>query len=339
MKKSLYRLLHTLKAYRFFRLLHVRKFIILMYHGFTDREAHEGIENCQGKHLHIRKFEAQVKFLKENYNVIPLDQIIRSLRDGKKIPSWSVALTFDDGYQSNYSLAFPILKQYRLPATVFLTTDFVDRKELLWPDRVEYAVDKGRPLTGSEEDLLKESFASKIRSELKDIPQESRLEKVEALERRQGIKLSEEPHLREIYRPLSWEEISEMLQEGLVSIGSHTHTHVILSRCNTETIKGELLLSKEIIEKRTGRVCDLFCYPNGEAKDFDRRTKMLLKETGYACALTTLPGFNDEHSDLFELKRLGVRNQMDLAEFTMTLCGVKKFLSDAKRWVLGRRAC
>lgn len=332
-KTFLFRSLYFLRAHHFLRWVHRKKIIILMYHGFTDQENHKGIENYQGKHLSIEKFRSQVKFLKEHYNVVALDEVVDHLTKGRKPPPYSVVLTFDDGYRSNHSLAFPFLKEYRVPASIFLTTNFVDQKEFLWPDRLEYAVNRGFSPADSDCSGSKESWESGIRMELKRIPQELRSEKIEALERQHGVKLTEDSRHAEIYRPLSWEEVSEMLDSRLVSVGSHTHTHVILSRCTTKTVLDELRLSREIIEKRTGRDCHLFCYPNGEPGDFDDRTKKLLQETGYWCGLTTVPGFNHQRSNVYELKRFGVRNQMDFIEFVMTLCGVKKFLSDAKQFV------
>lgn len=300
-----------------------------MYHGFTDQTHHEGIENSQGKHVQIQKFRDQVKFLKENYNVVSLDRVIDSLSKGQKLPSWPVVLTFDDGYRSNYSLAYPILKEFGILATIFLTTSFIESREWLWTDRVEYAVNKN-PSVGSESKRMQDQ---KIRLELKNMRQELRNEMVEDLELRQRVSLSDELHPPEIYRPLSWSEVQEMTQDGLISIGNHTHTHVILTRCDLQTIKEELRLSAEILEKRTGILSSAFCYPNGETGDFNEQTKALLKEFGYAGALTTIPGFNNQDSDPFELKRFGVNNHMNRSEFLMTLCGFKKILSDLKQLV------
>ncbi|GEM_PF-496460 len=308
-----------------------------MYHGFTDKQNHEGIENYQGKHVHIEKFREQVKFLKKNYNVISLDRVVRHLTKGEEIPPWSVALSLDDGYRSNYSLAYPVLRQHGVPATIFLTTDFVEQRAWLWPDRVEYAINKNKASAASLDSETKRSLENKFRLELKKIPQELRGQRVENIERQQGTHLSADSPIPEIYQPLSWSQVSEMTREGFVSIGSHTHTHVILNRCNDETLKRELEVSKEIIERKTGENCRLFCYPNGEAGDFDERTKAALKAAGYHSALTTMPGFNQKKSDVFELKRFGVRDQMDLAEFAMSLCGVKKFFSDLKQFMTTTR--
>lgn len=306
-----------------------------MYHGFTDRETHQGIENHQGKHLFIERFKSHLEYLKKYHRVISLEEWLKGRTGGRKAPDHAAIVTFDDGYESNYKLAFPWLKRAGLPATIFLTTRFVDSKEWLWTDRVEYAVDGGFSLPTQFHDRASRiAYEKKIRGRFKRIPQGFRAGVLERLEERRGRKLAQEPNLPEIYRPLEWAEINEMVQSGLVSIGSHTHTHAILTRCRPQEAEEELLLSKEIIEKKTGRPCRLFCYPNGERGDFNEETKRRLKEAGYLAGLTTVFGANDAESDPLELKRIGAPHRGGRVEFVMNLYGVTQFLSDLKQCLL-----
>lgn len=315
MKKILFHFLYGLQAFRF---LQPRdQTVILTYHGFTDKEAHDGIENHQGKHVFVQKFQEQVRFLKKHYNVISLDAWLRNRREGRKNPNRSVIITMDDGYRSNFKLAFPVLKNYGVPATIFLSTGFVEDRKPLWPDRLEYIFDKAENETS-------------LRMELKQALLESREQTVQTLENKLGVKLDFQNQVPDIYQPLEWVEIVKMLESGLVSVGSHTHSHAILTRCTDAELNIELQKSKAIIEERTGESCALFCYPNGGPGDFDVRTKKAVQAAGYECALTTVDGFAAAESDLFEVNRLGVRNQTYPAEFAMTLCGFKKALSDAK---------
>jgi peptidoglycan/xylan/chitin deacetylase (PgdA/CDA1 family) len=65
----------------------------------------------------------------KNYNVIPLSDLVCLLEEGKRIPSKTVSITFDDGYEDNYRYVFPVLKKYNFFATIFLTTDWVGDKQ------------------------------------------------------------------------------------------------------------------------------------------------------------------------------------------------------------------
>src|SRR5262245_35792515 len=115
---------------------------ILMYHGFTDRREFGGIENYHGKHLHADKFRRQMEFVKERYHPVSLKELIEHLTAGKKLPPRTIAITIDDGYRSNFTLAYPVFKEFGIPATIFLATDFIDRKDALWVDRLEFAVNQ-----------------------------------------------------------------------------------------------------------------------------------------------------------------------------------------------------
>jgi len=90
---------------------------VLVYHKFSKTVADE---------MTVREsdFEAQMRFLKENgYRVIPMDDFFAFLSYERPVPRKSVVITFDDGWRSAYDIAFPILRKYRYPATLFLYTD------------------------------------------------------------------------------------------------------------------------------------------------------------------------------------------------------------------------
>jgi len=96
---------------------------ILMYHSIVHVAAPQSRLSVS-----VEAFERQMHFLKEHhYNVIPLEELGNLIREKKRIPPKSVALTFDDGYKDNYSLAFPILKKYNFPATFFIIIKEVGR--------------------------------------------------------------------------------------------------------------------------------------------------------------------------------------------------------------------
>jgi peptidoglycan/xylan/chitin deacetylase (PgdA/CDA1 family) len=122
-----------------------------------------------------------------------------------------------------------------------------------------------------------------------------------------------------------------MQQSGLVAIGSHTLSHVILTRCDAERAQDELRRSRQLIEERVGTACRLFCYPNGQLGCFDERTKAWLQQAGYTCGITTVYGMNDENADVFELKRLYTHGRADETRIIMTLAGIIGVLDRAKR--------
>lgn len=306
-----------------------------MYHGFTNQNS-PFLKFSDGKHLHIKKFSSQVRYLKDKYTPISLEQFIEYHKNNKRLPPYSLIVTMDDGYFSNYNLAYPILKKFNIPATIFLTTDFVKNKNFLWTDRIEYVVALAKPanykLKVYNKELilnLKDKHSKKkslknIKSTIRLIPQELIIKVIEDVEFLLENKLSLN-NFPQIYLPLGWNHINEMLD--LISIGGHTHTHTILTKHNPKNIKKELSLSKKIIENNIKIKSLPFSYPNGTAKDFDEKIKLYLKQLNYSCALTTIDGFNDKASDLFELRRIAVDDRMNQIEFIMNVAGLRCFLS------------
>jgi peptidoglycan/xylan/chitin deacetylase (PgdA/CDA1 family) len=315
---------------------------ILMYHGFTDQKKHEGIENYHGKHLFIDKFKEQMHYLKKNFNVISLEDVVQFYEKRTPIPAHSVVITIDDGYQSNYSLAYPILKEFRLPATIFVTTDFIDHKDSLWLDRIEYAINRTSQeqlnitMDGKQEQFSLENLKAKIAADqsikiiLKRVSKEKRDLTVNILEKELGQKLLLSDSMPKIYAPLSWSQITQMQESGLISVGDHTCSHTILTSCTSEEICEKLEVSKKRIEEKCQRPCHLFAYPNGNLGDFNDHTKAKIQQAGFSCALTTIPQHNDERSDIFALNRLNVHNSGDLNSFLRLFSSFWRRLSKIK---------
>jgi len=99
-----------------------------------------------------RTLERQMKFLRcHNYNVIRLKELVGLIKENKKIPAKTVVITFDDGSKDNYTRAFPILKKYRIPATMFVIVDEISRPQgdrLSW-EEIKIMLDSGLVDIGS----------------------------------------------------------------------------------------------------------------------------------------------------------------------------------------------
>lgn len=315
--------------------------LILMYHGFTDKRVHSGIENNQGKHLYIDVFSDQMEYLRDHCNPMSLEKLGDHIRKGQDIPEGTVVITIDDGYESNYRLAYPVLKKMDIPATIFITTSFVEERGPIWVDRLEYAINSTKRdkfilrIDSDEEefslinDRYKGNCERAIRKILKRKVAGERDHIISDLEERLGKKLSLDSGAPDLYRPLDWSQVSQMARSGSISIGSHGRDHVIITSCDGDTIKDEICGSKKIIEERTGTPCRSFCYPNGDIGDFSGRTKALLKHSGYSSGIINIPGFIDKNTDLFELNRFGLGKKPDMNEFKSIVSGksVKKLIA------------
>jgi peptidoglycan/xylan/chitin deacetylase (PgdA/CDA1 family) len=349
MKQLAYRILYSLRIFRVISFLFCRNRItILMYHGFSESEQHDGLETCGSNHIFIEHFKQQVRFLKKNCNVVSLHEALEMLRSGRAIPRHTVVLTIDDGYQSVYSLAFPVLREYGIPATLFCVTDFIKNREFLWGDRIEFilnmAKEKSIVFSHAGETLTlpfstlpeKWEAITVIKAAMKRGDPALIPASVKKMEEELKLSLDSTPDTPALYQPLDMTSIIAMNNSGLVSIGSHTVSHVILSRCSSVQMEKELAESRRFLETALGSPVDLFCYPNGKEGDFNEETGSMVKKSGYACALTTVDGMNTVKTSPYELRRYWVRSTLrTLPEFAFCLCGFLSFMARLKRTISG----
>jgi peptidoglycan/xylan/chitin deacetylase (PgdA/CDA1 family) len=314
MKRFALALARRLPVARAFRYLNRRKSAILMYHGFTDLDSFDGIGN--EFHMAAREFEKQLSFLSRHHQAVSLEEIVQHCEGKLRLPDNAVALSMDDGYRGVYDFAFPLLKQYGIPATVFTTTDFVDQQAFLWHDRVHYCLERTDcpqvELTVGAASLAldlssaeaKRSSAHRLLEAMKALGLRARDGVLDVLEKETGRRLGGSEPAPAHFQPLSWPQVDEMLDSGLVAFGSHTKSHAIVSQCSPSERIQELAGSRAILEERTGRSCTLFCYPNGAVNDFSDTTREWVLNSGYRCGLTTVAGLVTSGVDVFTLPRV-----------------------------------
>jgi len=295
----------------------------LTYHRFSERDEDAATS--------ARAFSEQLQYLRSHYTILPLSVLARSIAEGSTLPRASVAITIDDGYRDAREIAFPLLKKYQAPATLFVVTDFLDRKTWLWTDKLRYLTFNaraggldvtvaGRVIATELGDRASRLLAAdRVNSALKAMPDDQKQEAIGRVARQFGVELPSEPP--EEFGPITWDEAREMDGAG-VEIGSHTVTHPILTRIEGERLAFELRQSRARLEEMLGREVDLFCYPNGDSSPGVRAE---VARAGYVAAVTTEEGLNEPRADLFALKR--VHTTRDLGHFAQSTSGFEQVKS------------
>jgi peptidoglycan/xylan/chitin deacetylase (PgdA/CDA1 family) len=291
-----------------------KKLNIVLYHGFSSNNSFESVDNMFIKRfISHNDFEQHLKlYIKYARPTSLLEILIK-----RELPKNSLIITIDDGYENNYSIAYPILKKYEIPATIFLTTGFIDSKNVLWTDWLSVILHracnikkrfywKGKSIEldmGSKK--KRDLTLKKIKTILKKMKNKYIFDFLSELQVFLQVEYSWNTMPKEL-RPLKWEQIREMKQSGLISFGSHTVSHPILSKCNDKAQQYELYESKRRIEEELNEPCLLFSYPNGKIGDYNARTVEKLKINKYELAVTTELGYNHLNCrNRYELKRWG----------------------------------
>lgn len=293
------------------------RFVVLCYH----RIGIGGIPFYS--HLPVSQFEQQMRYLKSNCRIVSLNQLVQELNDG--IPSApAVAVTFDDGYLGTYTEAFPILRKYAIPATVYLTAGCIESGEVAWYDRIFLALQvmakksyevriphyRRFELHSYEARL---AAAEELMRYFRTLPNDRRIEECAALERQVTMP---QPELAN--RMMTWSQIREMQKAG-ISFEAHTMTHPVLSRVDTQSLNYELGEAKRIVEERTQTEVCHFAYPFGKTEECGNLSGESLSRLGFRSAATTMWGVNTPDVHPYRLRRVQIGENTSLSIFAMRL--------------------
>jgi peptidoglycan/xylan/chitin deacetylase (PgdA/CDA1 family) len=292
------------------------KYVVLGYHSVGE----DGLPlYCR---LPKQVFAEQMKYIRRNYRVISLQQMVKELRD-PPASGQSVVVTFDDGYAGTYYRAFPILKEYAVPATVYLMAGSIETGEIPWYDRVFLQFQRASAdftvTLDAKKGFSLNGFASRMDAAtsavmyLRSLPDEERRTWCESLDQRVPLpEGSREPCM------MSWEQIREMVASG-ISFGCHTMHHPVLSRLTPDGVRREVAESKGLIEKRLNVAVSDFAFPFGKPKDCGSIGAETFAQLGLNTAMTTIVGVNAPGSDCYRLRRMVQGNETSLAMFAYRL--------------------
>lgn len=323
------------------RALLQRRSLILTYHGVLGASPNPD-PFLNHNFISADVFERQMQWLRDHYRPVSLSTLVECYRQGKQPPPRSVAITFDDGFANNATVAFPILRRHAIPFTVFLTTGMIDTPGAqLWTERVKRSIymhecTSARISLAEQEFVLdlsssgaREESARKVNQFLKRQSLATRDVSIRALEATLG-----RPALHaadaERYAFLTWHQVREMAEAG-VEFGAHTVSHPILSTLDSADVDREVRESRERIESELKRPCRLFAYPNGSTADFTIRDKRALERAGYAAAFSLCGGLNARPSDLYQIDRINVGRQLDPVLFEAAAVGMLGLANRARQ--------
>jgi peptidoglycan/xylan/chitin deacetylase (PgdA/CDA1 family) len=263
------------------------------------------------------EFEDQVRFLKRSFPPVTLEEALAYL-DGKapdRRPRCRTLITFDDGYLDNYEAAYPILRAHGVQGVFFLATGIAGSSHVPWWDEVAYIMKTARrrkfdlrypaPLAV---DLDTQLFAAALRNVLQLYKRPENTDgQLFLAELRESAQGDEPP--KSVRRFLNWDEAREMIQGGM-AIGSHTHSHHVLSQLEPDRQREELALSYAILAAQLGKPPTALAYPVGNRNSYSPQTQRLAGETGYRAAFSFHGGTNRAGTtNRFDIKRVGVDGQ------------------------------
>ena len=330
MRRSMSQALLSMRTDGYFRRRNRNRATIVMYHGVVAR--HRAHPNWSL--LPADEFRWQMRHLRDHYDVRPMSEVAEMLRRGGPLPANCAAITFDDGFRNNATVAFPILQELQLPATIYLATDHLSSGDFYWPDRlylsmIHATADAWRRAADEVEDFP--ATADRLLAYHQAVERLKRMpaaRKCRRLERIVEV-LGEGPAVAD-FEPMSWAEAATLAASDLIELGGHTRTHEILSRLPATELLDEVVGSLDDIREHAGIAPAGFAYPNGRPQDVPEMVVELLRETRVPYAVSTVDALAGTGDDRYMLPRVPVGGACSREEFILRCCGQWEWLASLR---------
>jgi peptidoglycan/xylan/chitin deacetylase (PgdA/CDA1 family) len=328
-------ILQCLFRWRVFDVVHAlwpHRLTVLSYHRIDDPTV-PGFDTLKANvSATPAAFAEQMDFVRKRFEIVSVENILAWLRGDQALPDNPLLITFDDGYRDNLDHALPILRERRLPAVIFLATDYIGRDTpFLW-DIVAYCFfrtprkEACLPLLGKKKWHDERSRTTIMKNWLnmtKTLADDEKRQSVGKLSRALGVPAPEKTNTG---KHLTWEQVRTMTSEG-IDIGAHTQGHPILTGIPLEQVEREARGSKERIEKEIGRPVKVFAYPNGAPSDFNPAIEAVLKKVGFEAAFALTPGpsrLAETQREPMAIRRIAVHSKDTLPRFAAKLVGMSR---------------
>jgi peptidoglycan/xylan/chitin deacetylase (PgdA/CDA1 family) len=254
---------------------------------------------------HRRSFDQQMRWIKDWFNVLPLTEAVECLRNGS-LPARPAAITFDDGYADNRTVALPILQSHGLTATFFVASGFLDGGRM-WNDTVIEAV---RRCSGPLLDLSslglgchplqtveqRRTAIATLIPGLKYLEPAERQQQVDAIAECAGVDLPNN-------LMMTAAQLHEIAEAGM-TVGAHTVHHPILARLSDAEALAEMVEGKRQLERIVGASVRVFAYPNGKpGEDYAHAHVRMARQAGFDAAVSTAWGVATAGCDVYQIPR------------------------------------
>lgn len=283
--------------------------VILMLHRVLANDRAAGLPHRNELCVGPQAFEHLLVWLRKHFDCVPLMELLQPSALRTERPR--VTLTFDDGWRDNAVNAYPLLQKHQVPASIFLSTDFIGSRQRFWWESV------GETLWGSHGEKARMHLIEHLRITghplpvlLDDIDVDRRslallhyLQGLKRLEPQALERLTAECPPESLPQALDWHQVRAMEASGLVRFGPHGASHAILTGLDEVRLREEISRSRDALHNGCNRPLPVYCYPNG---DNDEQVREQVANHDYPFALGTASGLYRGVGDPLNLPRFGV---------------------------------
>ena len=250
-----------------------------------------------------------LEYKKKGYHFVSVDEACQIQMSGSKLKIPYVCFTFDDGYRDNLTQAFPVFEKYQIPFTIYIATDFPDRKAFMWwyllddllQHQEEIQLSDGITLVCRTKEQKNQVFQFIKKQMRENVHSDQRLFFNYLL-----CKYSKMWENKVPVDVLTWEDIKYLQNTGLCTIGSHGISHTSFTGKDNIVLRNELLESSKLIENQTGHNVQHLAYPFG---DMNKHIAEVAKQCGYQSAVRIDGGMQRKNRNPFYFKRQWLKEE------------------------------
>jgi len=256
----------------------------IMYHGVVKNDS------CyfSPRHITETQFEKQLIYLKNNFNIIRLNQseLNTSIIDPSKK---TITISFDDGFKNNLDCALPLIEKHKIPVTFFISSICIEEMEhrFLWSELIAglnyFYKNQVIVVGGIEYKNLVDSENKNLTDRIKKLQPTERDQLLAEIENKYDLVSKIQNLPSEVWKLLTKQELIQLAKSPMVDIGSHGHLHYNLGDISIEDAKIELEVSKKKLEETIGKEINMIAYPDGS---YSEEVKDLAEKIGYKFQLS-----------------------------------------------------
>lgn len=253
--------------------------LVYMLHHICDKDSKRIPTNEELKVSPAFLEKIILKYRSLGFDFISLDQLYNLIFSGIKPQRPFVTFTIDDGYLDNYTKALPVFERYQVPFAIFVSTDFIDKKAILWWDTLEDLILTNDVVMTSDGKCYPcQTYQQRwdtfryLRERIMDLDQNKLADELTGLFSRYHI---------DWYAPIkqqgmSWKQVKSLSEHQLCTIGGHTVSHPVLKNLSIEAAKYEIIEGIKRIEEVTQQKVYYFAYPYGTPNEIGNREHQIV---------------------------------------------------------------
>lgn len=298
---------------------------VVYYHRVVEsNKVNDGLLSDEAG-ISAEAFEKHMRFMLKHFTPIKPSEV----NDVLDKPGLYFAVTFDDGFEDNYTIAAPILSKLGLSGAFFVVSDFINTDKLFWWEQLavvlkntnstkldlslinldwlsEHKLENQLSLeTGEQKNAAQIKIAAILRHSSPSQIQQF----MPALSQQLGVELKINGRSHPL---MTWQQLDDLQNRGF-DIGGHTATHANLGTCKPEDYENEILNATVTLKKGLNKDVPTFAYPYGTFSHYTDEATQTVIDAGYQCAFTTNKGIVTSDSNTFRLPRVTLHNSKPFA--------------------------